>query len=528
MKKSTLYAVIGLLAIGFFMPAARVFAYDPSQIAGQVADVLQQSGAKEACIAGNVLDRLGEVLDNLGGSLTNAIGQLLSTFAKAIMKTLAICGAKSIPVIGQFIPFSCNLQMASDTMEAQIEQMKQNLKQDFIGRCVAAAEMYDIYTTVDAILNDQGPNGGTVAVTNWIDNLYTEPDRQAMRRMWAILVNTDICPYFRNAALDYFGVPQSYRDNPPSIASTDLNTSADAPFQLRGACTLPSDYIPGSERSAEEFAANGGYSMLTEISKSQNNLQGFIDIAEAELARQRSVSVQAAINEAVSGGGFRSVYGPGAESCEVMDSGGKCIKPARVKNPPAAAEQLSNTKFEGPLLWLAGQNGTDKKAMQDMSAIFANGALDMVNAPLPFNIEFGLEDNPDLYTPKPTPIPSPGQFPVPSECTDLQGDQDMQAAITAGLSQSMAQLMQQHPDLFSPPGSSVLAQGVSSRQVAQALCDVLNASAAGACEPHPTIDTQIVLNGGGLTISVDIITSDGALRTNGGIVIASCPEGIQN
>lgn len=561
MKRAfTIMTVVAILW-GMALPWVAM-AYDPGQIHGSfdytqtVCGENGQGCVEKQCTTGDILGRLDNIIGDFKNFITDAVNSFIRNFMSNIAKSLIYCTISDIQFEGGFsfiasakilkrVQPQCNIGIASDAAAEALNAEAQRLKRDFIGRCVGAAQMYNIWSSVDDILNSQGPNGGQVAVTSWINNLYTEPDREAMRRMWTILVNTDICPYFRTQALDYFGVPVSYRENPPSITTTELNTSSDDPFQLRGACTLPKDYVPGSESTAEDFAANGGFAMLTEIAKPQNNLQGFIDIGEAELARQRAVTVQAAVNEAVSGGGFRSVYGSGGSSCAVMDPDGHCVEPARVKNPPAAAAQMNDTKYLGPLLWVSNQNGTTSQAVIDMQAQFANSATDITNDPLPFNIEFGPETDANLTAPAPAPEPEPqpgsGEPNDPEctggnpSCTCLKNDETTQASLVPIVQQAILKVMANDAlpifgghNLFNPPGSPIIAPEVDRRTVLQAICDVMNQDGTKVCEPSPTVSSQIVLLFGSTTFSVDVITPDGALRTNGGIVIAACPAGIQD
>ena len=84
------------------------------------------------------------------------------------------------------------------------------------------------------------------------------------------------------------------------------------------------------------------------------------------------------------------------------------------------------------------------------------------------------------------------------------------------------------PQLFAPPGSSTIAPGVNYRTVLQGICDAMNASSAGTCRPSPSQDDTIIILGGGVTVSVNVITADGNLRTNGGQAIAACEPGIQD
>ena len=541
-----IWLVLILLALsGVMMPRA-IAAYDSSQIStqdsgedsGLLSTFSNSSDSEQDCVAKNILSQLDDIANNLSGFIKDQIGNMAQEMLTKNIKEQIMCSLSNIWIFGYHIPFpQCEQPTASDAAAEALKQKEQDAKQNFIGRCTAAASLQTALSNADELLNSQGPDGGMVAVTNWIDNLNTEPDRQGMRRFWTILVNTGICPYFREEALDYFDVPQSYRNNPPPIGSTELNTSADDPFQLRGSCTLPKDFVPGmGQNDAASFAAAGGFTFIEELAKPQNNLTGFIDMGEAELAQQRTVSINEAHNEAVSGGGFRSVYGPGTSGCQTLDPNGQCVDFARVRQPPGAAEAINNiSKFEAPILSLTNQNGTSNPAVQDMTKVFANNIEDISNQPLPFRIKFGLASNPTNYKPSPTPAPVPGSG-APNDplcntnpqCTCATNVPGLQTSIVPGIAAAMKQLIIQDPLMFSPMGSSIIAPGVTFRQVTQELSSILNAGQGTVWKPHPTLDNEIVLVGAGQTISFDVITPTGSLRTNGGTPVLSCDPGVMD
>ncbi|HUO75641.1 MAG TPA: hypothetical protein VMU12_01870, partial [Candidatus Paceibacterota bacterium] len=190
----------------------------------RLSDILKATGNDSAnqklCQAQNVLGALDNIIGNFKNFITDEVNVFMQAFMANVAKSLIYCTLSDIQkevgvsfiVNGKLLIRTqpqCNLSIASDAAAAALNIQAQQLKQNFLGRCSAAASLNDIFANIDQVINDQGPNGGTAAVTNWVNNLYTEPDRQGMRRMWTILVNTDICPYFREQALDYFGVPQS-------------------------------------------------------------------------------------------------------------------------------------------------------------------------------------------------------------------------------------------------------------------------------------------------------------------------------
>ncbi len=570
--------IVALIAIGQLFPGVVFAAYDVTQIPGQVldtgqtigntftgvtgvrlTDVLEAAGLqgadKKACLAGSILGQLDNILGNFKDILLNELSGLLKTGLQSISRSLVQCsvgqllqGASSIaskvPGVGSVVGGilggasgsfpQCVIQLSGADFSAAVQQHLQDWKQNFIGRCVAAATLQNMFAYTDQLLAEQGPNGGPAAVSNWVTDLYTEPDRQAVRRMWTILVNTPICPSFRDAALDYFDVPQSYRDDPPTITAVDLNTSANMPFQLRAACTLPTDVDTSNLNDPAAFVAAGGFDFLDLANQSQNNFNGFIDMAETEMQRQRAVAVQAAVNEAVAGGGYRSIYGPAGTACAVMDPDGKCIQPANARQAPITAADLKNNEFQAMYNWAISTNGTTNKAITDIESQFVNHLLDMANQPLPFNIEFGFEDQPKNFTPAPTSsvIPGSGAANDPActdgnpACTCVENEQAIQNAIASVLKIAIANTQSADPDLFDPSGSNHIAAGVDYRTVLTAICDQVQGSGTQTCKPHPTSNTMIVLISPALSLSVDVITGTGDLRTNGGQVIAACEAGV--
>ncbi len=98
---------------------------------------------------------------------------------------------------------------------------------------------------------------------------------------------------------------------------------------------------------------------------------------------------------------------------------------------------------------------------------------------------------------------------------------------SSAIKPAMETLMREHPELFLP-NSNEFAAGVSNNQVLTALCENLQEPGANTCRLHPTDDARIVLVTGTRSLSFDVITPNGLLRTNGGFPVASCELGVQD
>jgi hypothetical protein len=542
---------------GMLLPHAFVIAYDASQIgqtATQVnqtanqaqnlftqytglnlADVLEESGLKGAkakmCIAQNTLGQVAAISNNLAAVLEDQLNRALNEAVQVIISELTVCALHALPYVGKAFP-QCTIKSAGKDIEKNLRQQKEDFKNRFVGGCVAASQLADMMELAREITNQWGPDGAPVYVTNWVNDIFTEPDRRALRRMWALLVSTEICPHFRESALDYFGVPLTYRENPPLVASGELAIGANTPFQERARCTLPEGYAAVPLTESGSMAAGGGYLILERESEPQHNYVDFIDLASAELATQRAATVQAALAEATSAGGVRSIYGNAAGSCRIRDGMGSCIELTEAIQPPSNAAVIAALPINIPVeAALQQAPGPEDPPVNDMMATFANHVMSMLNQPLPFRIQFGFQNDPKVVgTPAPAATPGPDDLACTggdARCSCVQNNATVQQSIQASVGPAMTRLQAARPELFSPPGSSQIAPGVSQRDVAQALCDNLSES-PGQCVVHPSQDDEIVLILGGQTISVDVITSQGGLRSGGGTAIASCPLGVQD
>lgn len=424
----------------------------------------------------------------------------------------------------------CNFVQGSDMGEILKQQLQNRLTQNFLVSCTSYMMSDAVSQTIAAMVQTQGPDGGPAWATDWVQSQNVRPSEQAQRRFWTQLANTEICPQFRDEVLNYFSVPQSYRDTPPAISSLGLRVNELAPFELRGRCSLPAGYNP-NDSSEEAFVANGGWEFLPTLTEPQNNLAGFISMAEAEYNSQREAMLQAAENQLIAGGGFLPVYGDRTEGC-ALDPEGKCITDGSIRQPPGAVRDIIKSDLEGQYDQLADASG-EEGLMDDVGSRIQVRLLGLANAPLPLNIQLGPEKNPANFTPRPpTPLP-PGSSPTPDpndpactggdpRCSCVKGDPTYEAIASGTIANSIAAAMEIYPYLFIA-GTNQIVPG-QERAVLDAMCERIG---GGLCHPHPSQNDEVVLDFGAANVSFDVITADGYVRTNGGSPVALCEAGVQ-
>lgn len=466
-------------------------------------------------------------------ALGQAVGCALSSLANNALGKIPGIGGLAGGLLGGASGPECVKPVDSDTsgyLAAALNQAKQEL---FLTRCSVDSTLDAMSADVDYMIQTQGPGGNTAAAQNWQSAAYIEPDAIAQRRFWAELVNTNICGYFKDDVLDYFDVPQAYRDTPPSINSMDLRTNAGAPFTLTAACTLPADYQPGAMSDPITFLAMGGFDFLGQLAEPQNNPDGFIQLGEAELSSQETAMVDSANNQLIAGGGYLPVYRDAANCQQAPDNSG-CISYGTIAVPPGGVRDERNLTLQSQLNLMtstANSGGTDT-GVDDLGTSIEARMFDLANNPLPFQFSLGIADNPANYTPTPTPtaVPGSGAPDDPActggntQCTCIKNDTGAQTLASTTLKSAMQSVITANPTLF-VSGTNQIASGVNDRTVLQAICTVLDAT---TCIPHPTMDNMIVLITSDTTLSFTVITPDGYLRTDGGSPVMACLPGVQN
>jgi len=506
----------------------------PSLSVGQVVAEIGLNGSKYAACKGDIF-RLFE--GNLDAKLA-AVGVALIEDAlrayKDQMAAYLVCRAESflnnLCVYGNCKGggVDCKKPVASDVTSFIKLNYKNRLKSAFLSSCTALYALKFTGDTVDGMIQSQGPGGAPAAAQDWIADSRVAPAEMAQRRTWSLLVNTDICPYFREEALDFFGVPQSYRDSPPIINSMQFRVDERPPFSVRAGCTLEDAFDP-SDTSMEGFLSRGGYAGLTDFNEPQNQYWSFIAMAQEELDAQTAAMVESTQEQLVAGGGFLPIYGDEEGSCQ-KDPEGRCIDYGRIKQPPGAVRDIRDSDIDNTYAALNKADGENAIAMTDLGARLQARLLDLSSKPLPLILELAAEDTADNFTPVPTPTPTsdpndPACTGGNPDCTCVKDDPSAQQIARTVISEAMAQAMQQNPELF-VPGTNQIAPGADFTLVQHAICDRISIS---VCVPHPGQSDEIVIRGGdGLTISFDVITSDGFLRTNGGQPIAQCIAGVQD
>jgi hypothetical protein len=391
------------------------------------------------------------------------------------------------------------------------------------------------------IIQENGPDGGPAYVTDWV-GLYANEDTRAINRFNAILVNTDICPYFRDRALTRLDVPRSYIDNPPALTGLD-RIDGEAPFSLRASCTMNPSFDP--ERLNTDFAGAGGFDAVRAMQEPQNNYDGFIKMAITERAKQRATLIAAAEAEAIAGGGFRSAYGPAEESCINRDPNGNCLALGPVKQPAGGLRDANAATIQAEYDWI----NTSKEMntlLGDVRARLASLVLDIDSEPLGYDLEFdgSTQDYEDIGagTRLPddasfSPIPGPGGSgggsgggdPNDPTCTGgnplcvcVRNAPEL-SFLRDQIAEATRAAIVQHPELVTPDGNSVLPG--QNRTFLDAVCTT-SIGAAFGCHINGDSEDEIVVDMLTNTVSIDLITAEGVIRIPGQTV-AACQVGVQ-
>lgn len=473
------------------------------------------------CTTPALLGNLADIIKNFKQRALDAINGFIQDFMRRIVSSFAYCAAANIltsPGGANPAP-DCTISIASDARAAFEEAKDREIRQNFIGRCVASLMMKKSVDTVAAFMQQSGPYGqGPAWVTSWLNLPGTEAAR-ARDRFYSMLVNTDICPHMKTRVLMYFRVPKSYIDSPPPLTGITGVDGLD-PFPMRAACTLPKGFTP--ENMAVATQGLGYWTAVELMARPQNNFEGFIDIAQAELARQTDALVTAAMADAISGGGIKSP----SDCISWSPDGRTCLAAGPNKQTGGTLRDQNAAAIQAQYDWLTSTDGTQKKAIQDIRISIANRLFNLANQPLPLKIEFGREDNADSSQPAtPSPTPDVACTGGDPRCTCVRNDESIQALVRPYVADAIARAMFTNSELFS---GNFIAPGVDPRTVLQAICDRLNTATQTSCIPHPGQDDEIVLVGGATTISVHVINSDGSIVTSGGNAVAACEPGVQD
>lgn len=464
----------------------------------------------------------------------SAAQQAIRQFAKAITQD-ATCYLQSLldgrclivfgegGCIGDFSNIRCTASVVEESTGVLLDQWKARAKQQFLGACTTAYASYFVQDTAHTMVTSQGAGGGPAYVTDWKSQISSKPDEIAQRQFWALLVNTDMCDYFRDDMLDLFSVPQAYRNNHPPIDAMMLRTSAGDPFTVRGQCTLPPGYVPGSDAvSPADFTAS-----LISLVEPQNNPSGFYQMAVDELSAQRTLMAQAAYAEAISGGGFLSVYGPKETSCLPDPANqSECITYGTVRQPPqgvANSVNLSNTMEMMRVI-----NAVEGDLLEDVSARLQTSMLDLANKPLNLELRSSAHYTSTRDTPEPEPTRTPGSDDAActggdARCSCIATDPNY-LGVARGLAPTLVQVLRNwnNPDIGITDGNG--------KRIPELPFDIINTylpdsyfnanlipggdwgrlflvnfcarMSGGSCKPHPTRDTDFVITvGNGMSMS---------------------------
>lgn len=548
MRSDILRILITLVVIAAAaIPLYRANAYDINDI---VEVRINDKTADLVCKSQTVLDGIKRIQDGYLKQLVKDTLNELKDLVTAYALELIVCNLtdfdKTINVgafgIGGTITFkgpNCEKSLGGADVAAFKRQVLDRIKNDFIARCIADGARRKAELDVRQIILENGPDGGPAYVTSYIDDVYIKEDERGIRRFCAILANTDVCPYMRDEVYSYFSeCPRSYFENPPDLTGLGARVDGGDSFVQRAQCTA--DTIT-PEALSYDFLGYGGFDGLNLLMEPQNNPDGFIAMAEEELATQRATAIRAA--ELELDGGFWSFYGDSSTSC-LNPVDGKCNAKGPIRQPAGAVRDINAIPIQAEFDWI---NNSDQMntLMGDVRARLASMILTIDEMPLEYDIEFdastqdyedigaGLKPPEDIRLPT-LPIPSGAGEPGDDLCTGGNPDcfcarsDPRFFAVRDLVAEATEAAIQQHPEHVTPEGCVGNECSVVPGDEVLFLNDICETTVGESIECHPNAGSsdEVVVTASYFSVSVDVITSNGRVRIPGQTV-AACQPGVQ-
>lgn len=182
---------------------------------------------------------------------------------------------------------------------------------------------------------DQGP----VFVQNWRNFILESQHRgeDIWRGIMYIAANGDpgleipplLCDHIRNSSVFKSLLPQSV----PNLIQSGLNRRINSLQEYLVTAKCDSFVNENYETFLNDFNAGGGWNMFEKILQPQNNIYGAIELAMAELEKQRSLEEKVDISEVMSAKGFTGLrtgcvsVSPRSNRCTIL---GKVVTPGDI------------------------------------------------------------------------------------------------------------------------------------------------------------------------------------------------------
>lgn len=300
-------------------------------------------------------------------------------------------------------------------------------------------------------IRGSGRDGGPAFVRNW-RNFITDAQYRGEDIFKAVLASTPVCGYLDKNIKDAFGVAAnvqiSFKGNNVRVGDLD-------PFNLRAACTLPSNFDMAAYRN--DFAGNGGWEAWSRLMEPQNNYYGLLFESLNELNKQRSLSEAADLAEATSGSGYTSVRDGCQDNLSNVSGGSnyaanaRCTFMGKVFTPADLLGKSAAATIDTEMGWLISSQQIADIVINILTAVvdrvgnLAESALIgdsdnpensyreeycVARGPSTEAINYVKEKFPDAYAKFPPTLdtekdgPIGGNFILASYCSTLQNDKN--------------------------------------------------------------------------------------------------------
>lgn len=203
-------------------------------------------------------------------------------------------------------------------------------------------------------IRGSGRDGGPAFVRNW-RNFITNAQYRGEDVFKVVLASTPVCNYLDKNIKDAFRIDGNQKI---PLRGNNIRVGDLDPFNLRAACTLPSNFDMAAYRN--DFAGNGGWEAWSRLMEPQNNYYGLLFEALDELKKQRDLEQIADLSEA-SPSGYTSIrdgcndappVGAGETGPEIQYSNARCKFMGQVFTPADLLGKTAATTIDAEMGWL--------------------------------------------------------------------------------------------------------------------------------------------------------------------------------